>query len=248
MGLLNRLHISLEEDNVIIPSAMMFCHWVINMEAIHLPLNRLPRGLVWSSNNWSPSDYPYLSHDGFKIVSIFLCLVINGFLVCPLTNLIVFLNKLLEPSPLDQLLYLFFQILALICVMSMVFMEVAVLLWISSLQGQAQWLRPFQDRSSLICMRILSTGIIKGVKFNFFFDDASWLLLLVLASVWLSWHSFFLLWDSAPSSFFRLPVNSFAVSLSSPFMCFWALNKRSVIDVGGLFPKEKTRSRLFSPA
>ena len=46
MGLLNRLHISLEEDNVIIPSAMMFCHWVINMEAIHLPLNRLPRGLV----------------------------------------------------------------------------------------------------------------------------------------------------------------------------------------------------------
>ena len=123
MGLLNTLQISLGKDNVVIPSVTMFCHWVIDMEAVHLPLNYLPQVLVWSSNNWSPSDYPYLSHDGFKIVSIFLYLVISGFLVCLLTNLLVFLNKLLEPSPLDQLLYLFFQIPALVYVMSMVFME-----------------------------------------------------------------------------------------------------------------------------
>ena len=173
MGLLNTLQISLGKDNVVIPSVTMFCHWVIDMEAVHLPLNYLPQVLVWSSNNWSPSDYPYLSHDGFKIVSIFLYLVISGFLVCLLTNLLVFLNKLLEPSPLDQLLYLFFQIPALVCVMSMVFMEATVVLQISSLRGQAQWLRPFKAGSSFICMRILSTSIIKGVKFNFFFDDAS---------------------------------------------------------------------------
>ena len=42
MGFLNPLHISLGEDNVVIPNAMMFCHWVIDVEAIHLPLNRLP--------------------------------------------------------------------------------------------------------------------------------------------------------------------------------------------------------------
>ena len=46
MGFLNPLHILLGEDNVVIPSATMFCHWVIDMEAIHLPLNRLPQGLV----------------------------------------------------------------------------------------------------------------------------------------------------------------------------------------------------------
>ena len=60
-----------------------------------------------------------------------------------LTNLIVFLNKLLEPSPLNQLIYLFSQILALVYVMSMVFMGAAILLWISSLWGWAQWLRLF---------------------------------------------------------------------------------------------------------
>ena len=116
------------------------------MDVVHLPLNYLPRGLVWSSNNWSPSYRSYLSHDGFEIVLISLCLVVNGFLLCPLTNLIVFLNKLLEPSPLDQFLYLFFQISTLVCVMSMVDMEASVLFRISSLQGRAQWLRPFQGR------------------------------------------------------------------------------------------------------
>ena len=46
MGLLNPLHISFKEDNVIIPSATMFCHWAIDMEAVHQPLNCLPQGLV----------------------------------------------------------------------------------------------------------------------------------------------------------------------------------------------------------
>ena len=97
-------------------------------------------------------------------------------------------------------------------------------------------------------MRILSTGNIRGVKFRFFFDDVSTPLLLALASVILSLHSYFLLWDSMPSSFFRLPVNPFAVSASSPFMYFCALYKKYVIKVGGVFPREQTRSRLISPA
>ena len=97
-------------------------------------------------------------------------------------------------------------------------------------------------------MRILSIGIINGVKFSFFFDDASRLLSLALASVRLTLRSFFLLWDSAPSPFFHLPVNPFAVSTSSPFMYFCALNSRSIIKVGGFFPKEKTRLGLINPA
>ena len=97
-------------------------------------------------------------------------------------------------------------------------------------------------------MRILSIGIIKGVKFNFFFDDASKLLLLVLVSVRLSLRSFFLLWDSTPLSFFHLFVNPFTISVSSPFMYFCALNSKSVIDVEGVFPREKTRSGLISLA
>ena len=45
MGLLNTLQISLGKDNVVIPSVTMFCHWVIDMEAVHLPLNYLPQVL-----------------------------------------------------------------------------------------------------------------------------------------------------------------------------------------------------------
>ena len=83
---------------------------------------------------------------GLRIVLIFLSLVVNRFLLYLLASLIVFLNKLLELPPLDQLFYLFFQILAFICIMTMVLMEAAVLLRISSLWGRAQWLRPFQGR------------------------------------------------------------------------------------------------------
>ena len=70
---------------------------------------------------------------GLRIVLIFLSLVVNRFLLYLLASLIVFLNKLLELPPLDQLFYLFFQILAFICIMTMVLMEAAVLLRISSL-------------------------------------------------------------------------------------------------------------------
>ena len=105
----------------------------------------------------------------------------------------------------------------------------------------------FSAGLSFICMRILSMGISKGVKFNFFFDNASRPLLLILASVRLSLHSFYLLWDSTPSSSFRLLVSPFAVSMSSIFMYFCALNNKFVIEVRGVFPREKTRSGLISP-
>ena len=42
MGLLDPLHILLEEDNVVISSATMFFHWVVNMDVVHLPLHLLP--------------------------------------------------------------------------------------------------------------------------------------------------------------------------------------------------------------
>ena len=46
MGMPDPLHILLGEDNVVIPSEMMFCHWVVDMDVVHLPLHRLPQGLV----------------------------------------------------------------------------------------------------------------------------------------------------------------------------------------------------------
>ena len=70
-------NIILTNKVVIIPSATMFCHWVVDMDTIHLPLHRLPQELVWSSNDWSSNDRPYLSYDGFEIVPIFLSLVVN---------------------------------------------------------------------------------------------------------------------------------------------------------------------------
>ena len=97
-------------------------------------------------------------------------------------------------------------------------------------------------------MRILSTGTSKEVKFNFFFDGVSRPLLLVLMSEDLSLRSLFLLYNSTFSSFFHLPTNPFAVRASSPFIYFWALNSRSVIEVGGVFPNEKTRLVLFNSA
>ena len=46
MRLLDPFHILLGEDNVVIPSETMFCHWVVDMDVVHLPLHRLPQGLV----------------------------------------------------------------------------------------------------------------------------------------------------------------------------------------------------------
>ena len=58
-------------------------------------------------------------------------MVISILLLYSLASLIIFLNKLLKFSPLDQLLYMFFQNLALVSIMTMVLMEVVVLLRIS---------------------------------------------------------------------------------------------------------------------
>ena len=84
------------------------------------------------------------------------------------------------------------------------------------------------------------------MKFNFFFDGASGLLLLALVSKELSLLSLFLLCDSTFSSFFHLPINPFVVSASFPFIYFCALNNKSISEVSGVFPKEKTRPRLFN--
>ena len=115
-------------------------------------------------------------------------------------------------------------------------------------EDELKGLGHFSAGSSFFCIRIFSTGISKGVKFSFFFDDVSRALLLALASVRLSLRSLFLPWDSLLYSFFRLPVNPSTVSASSPFMYFCALNNKFVIEVGGVFPREKMRSRLFNPA
>lgn len=104
----------------------------------------------------------------------------------------------------------------------------------------------FKAGSSFIRIRILSIGISKGV--NFFLDDASRLLLLALVSEELSLWSLFLLCKSIFSYFFRLVTNPFAINVSSPFIYFWALNSRSVIEVGGVFPQEKMKSGLFNLA
>ena len=46
MWLHDPLQILLEEDNVVIPSAAMLYHWVLDIDAVHLPLNCFPQGLV----------------------------------------------------------------------------------------------------------------------------------------------------------------------------------------------------------
>ena len=95
----------------------------------------------------------------------------------------------------------------------------------------------FRPGLSLICIKILSVGITNWVKFNLFFGTFGLLLLALVSKEW-SLRSFFL----------YFPVNPFAVRVSSPFMYFWALNRRSVMEVGGVFPSEKMRLGLLSPA
>ena len=59
----------------------------------------------------------------------------------------------------------------------------------------------------------------------------------------LGWWVFFF-----PVVFFRLPINPFVVKASSPFIYFSALNSRSIIEVSGVLPKEKTRLGSFNHA
>ena len=121
----------LEKTNVVIPITMMFCYWVFDMNTVYLPLDCLSQVLIWSPNNRPSNDRPYFSHDLLRIVPIFFLMVINGLLFCSLVSLIIFLDKFLKFSPLDQLLYLLFQISALISIMTMVLVEAAVFLYIS---------------------------------------------------------------------------------------------------------------------
>ena len=111
---------------------MMFCYWVFNMDTIYLPLDCLSHGLVRSSDNWSSSNFPYFSSNLFRIILILFLMVVSGLLICSLMNLIIFLHKLLKLSSLDQLLYLLFQISTLVYIVTMIFMEMTVLLFISS--------------------------------------------------------------------------------------------------------------------
>ena len=96
-------------------------------------------------------------------------------------------------------------------------------------------------------MRILFTDITDGVKFIFFFR-ALGLFLLDLAYEYESLRSFFFPWDLPVSSFFRFPISPLAVRASSQFIYFWALNSKSIMEVGGVFPNEKMRLGLLSPA
>ena len=182
------------------------------MNVVHLPLNRLLQGLVWSSNNWSPSDHPYFSHDWFEIAPIFLSLVVSRLLLYSLASLIAFLNKLLEFPPLDQLLCLLFQILAFICIMTMVFMDAVVPFRISLL-----WWCLQTTFASLRFCKIIFT-------------------LLLLA---LGLYAFIIL------SLARQSLCSQRIFPIHVFLCF---KHRSVIEVGGVFLREKMRSGLISPA
>ena len=44
--LFDLLQISLGENNVVIPSMMIFCYWVFDMNTVHLPLDCLSYGLI----------------------------------------------------------------------------------------------------------------------------------------------------------------------------------------------------------
>ena len=74
----------LEKTNVVIPSTMMLCYWVFDMNTVYLPLDCLSQGLVWSPNNRPSDDPPYFSYDLLRIVPVFFLMVINGLLFCPL--------------------------------------------------------------------------------------------------------------------------------------------------------------------
>lgn len=49
------------------------------------------------------------------------------------------------------------------------------------------------------------------------------------------------------SFFFHLLAKPFAIKASSPFIYFWVLNNRSVIEVGDVFLREKMKSGEFRP-
>ena len=101
------------------------------MYTIHLPLDRLSQRHVRSFDDWSSNDHPYFSYDLFGIIPILILMIIGGFPICSLTSLIIFLHKLLKLSSLDQLLYLLLQILVLVSIVTMIFVETAVFLCIS---------------------------------------------------------------------------------------------------------------------
>lgn len=132
-------------------------------------------------------------------------------------------------------------------VMTVIFMVAANFFWSLFLEDELNDFGHFRPRSSLICIRILFASITKVVNFKFFFETSGLFLLDLESNEW-SLRSFFLFYESLISSFFHLLAKPFVVKASSPFIYFWALNNRSFIEVGGVFPREKMKSGEFSPA
>lgn len=239
----NSFRIPFRGNDIAITWTSILYYWMLHMNEINLPLKFLSQGPIWSSCDRPSSDHLHFSHGLHRTIPLFLFVVVIRFFFCPWLRLIVFLYKILNLPSLNQFLNLFLQTVTLISVMVMIFVEATILLWISSFWG-LNGFNHFKVGSPFIYIIIFSTGISKGVKFNFFFD-ASRLLLLTLLSEELSLQSLFLLFKSVLSSFFHLPIHPFTVKASSRFIYFWALNNRSLIEVGGVFPKEKMKSGLF---
>ena len=103
-------------------------------DAINLPLVCLPQRLVQPSCDRPFDDYSYLSHCLFWTISFFCPVIIIGSFFSPWLRQIVFFNKLLKLSSLDQLLNLLLQITTLISVVTVIFVEATILLLVSFLR------------------------------------------------------------------------------------------------------------------
>ena len=106
-----------------------------------------------------------------------------------------------------------------------------------------------RDGSSLISVKIWSTGIINGVNFSGQGFLSS--LLLFPSSFRRSTRSLFCPLRSSSFSFFFslvLSTPSMAAKASSAFMYFYAFNNASGIVLGGFLAREAIKSLDFNPA
>ena len=128
MGLLDSTCISLRECYVATLWSLVLCGWMLDVDAVNLPLVSLLQKLVWPSRYWSSYYHPYFTYDLLWMIPSIILGIVMRLVANPWSGLLVPLDELLEFPLLNQFFNLLFQVTTFISVVAVILMKTIVLL------------------------------------------------------------------------------------------------------------------------
>ena len=136
MGLLDSTCISLRECYVVTLWSSVLCGWMLDVDAVNLPLVSLLQKLVWPSWYWSSYYRPYFTYDLLWMIPSIILGIVMRLVINSWSGLLVPLDELLEFPLLNQFFNFLFQVTTFISVVAVILMKTIVLLRVTLLGGR----------------------------------------------------------------------------------------------------------------